>query len=144
MAWRQCFILLLAPWSWGDDQEFPGFLVHPEPPPLILPPDGPQAPPMPLIIPLGAGLVLSWIPFAGSGPFHFENLSASPYYARSQEVEYGIRLGIDLALGDDLHLGLQLPYVYNPAPLASPGPGPLTLMNDMDHLDLAIGISWSF
>lgn len=144
MARRLCIVLLLVRWSWGDEQAPPGFLVHPEPTPPILPPEEGSGLPLPLIMALGQRLTLSWIPFAGSGPFHFDQLPASPYYARNQDVEFGIRLGFDLALGDRLHLGLQLPYVYNPAPLAAIGPGPLTLMNDGGHLDLAIGISWSF
>jgi hypothetical protein len=144
MARRLCFVLLLASWSWGVDQEFPGILLHPDPPRPLLPPEDGLAPPLPLVIPFGQRLTLTWIPFAGSGPFHFENLSASPYYAHVQDVEFGVRLGFDLALDDRLHLGLQLPYIYNPAPLAAPAPGPLTLMNDQRHLDLAIGISWFF
>jgi hypothetical protein len=147
MARSLCIVLLLGTWSWGDDEVPPGFLVHRDPAPPLLPPPGSNGLSLPLIIPLGQRLTFSWVPFAGSGPFHFDNLSSSPYYARDQEVEYGLRLGFDLALTEHVRVGLQLPYIYNPAPLATVAPvapGPLSQLNDPGHLDLAFGLSWSF
>ncbi len=152
MALILCIVLLLGTRSWGDDEVPPGFLVHPQPPPPLLPPEEPEAPQLRLVIPFGQRLVFSWSPFVGSGPFHFDNVTSSPYYARDQDVEFGVRLGFDIAISNRLHLGVQLPYVYNPSPLASVGAGqlayagngPLSMMNDLNHLDLAIGITWSF
>jgi hypothetical protein len=83
-------------------------------------------------------------PYSGTGPYHFDNLSTSPYYARYKDVEVGLRIGLIYPLTSHFMLEFQLPFTANPSPeyqepLQSYGP----LDNDR-RLDASVGVLWSF
>jgi hypothetical protein len=128
--------------AWGEDQvDFPR-AGHPSP---WAEPD-PGAPALldPLRFPLVGRLQLSLDPYSGTGPYHFDTLSSSPYYARYKDIEVGLRIGILYPLSGHLMLEFQLPYTANPSPtyqepLESYGP----LDNDR-HLNASVGLLWTF
>ncbi len=83
-------------------------------------------------------------PYSGIGPYHFDNLTSSPFYARDKDFAVGLRLGAFYRLTSHLMLEIQLPFTANPSPeyqepLQYYGP-----LNAQRHLDASIGLLWSF
>ncbi len=104
----------------------------------------PPALPDHLSYPVFGRMLMSLDPYSGTGPYHFDSLSSSPYYARYKDVEVGLRIGIIYPLSGHLMLEFQLPFTANPSPAYQAPPeayGPLS----SDHrLDASVGLLWSF
>jgi hypothetical protein len=130
-------LVLTASWCWCEDAD-PRFQ---DPSALPSTPD-PRS--LPLNYRFGERLQLGLQPFSGTGPYHFDGLSSTPYYARYRDIEYGFRLGIDLALTDALRFGVQFPYTANPTSLTPDPTGQLPMHAGYGHIDAAIGLEWMF
>jgi hypothetical protein len=131
--------------AWGDDQGAMPPAEHPGPwtEMALTPPPAPTFPDR-LSYPLFGRLMVSLDPYSGTGPYHFDTLSASPYYARYNDVEVGLRIGVIYPLTGNVMIEFQLPITANPSPeyqepLESYGP-----LDGDRHLDASVGLLWSF
>jgi hypothetical protein len=98
----------------------------------------------PLNIGFGERLSFDLHPFSGTGPYHFNGLTSNPYYARYKDVEYGIRIGLAIALGESVRVGIQIPYTANPTAMTPDPTGEPSTRSGYGHLDAALGVEWRF
>jgi hypothetical protein len=145
---RTLVLILLssvASWGWSLDAVGDSFLEtdsrYAE---LLAAPDTPGSPGSPFDLGFGERLSLGLHPFSGTGPWHFDGLASTPYYARYKDIEYGVRFGLAIALSESVHVGVQIPYTANPTSLTPDSVGQPSLRTGSGHLDAAFGLDWSF